>query len=875
MLEIFCPQCDALILEQPVCPNPACGWRRPVVKSEVGARVWSADLGARLNKPHCYPVVAGEYYYIGTENGTVLAINAQSGEVVWELPLEDGVMASGLAADAERLFVGGEDVRSLPIPGRELLALDLRSGDLLWRAPTEAHSLSAAAVTGEAVYFSASDGHLRAVDARTGHLIWAVEHPHWSPTPPVTDAGVICVGGRANTVIAYNIANGAELWRFSARGWFAHPLYIWQDRLYALAWDEQLYVLDLHTGTLLWQARGERGRGFTTPPALGAGQVFLGSRVNRAEGEQVTPGYALLAFDAESGAEIWRYYTDKHILSPLRCAGGRVFCGANDGTFYAVDAQTGEEQWRWQVKSRAVTWPQLIGDLVLFGGRDGMIHAVRWQEPPSVSAEALEAAGDYLEAAATYALRGDLELAAALYAQRLQQPQAAARLYEQAGNLAQAAEFWQAGGNLRQARELYVTLDDKNGQAVTSEHLGEFLLAARLREELEEYAEAARLYELAGNRQRAMELYRQARKWSEMYAISETLGAWEKQVEALLGLAKKAEAAALLEEHEKWERAAALYEEAEQFAAALRLRQRLQHWEHVITLAQQAGNLLAAAQAHEALKQWKLAAETYVQAAFELRQQGETLPASIEAEIATLYEKAAHLYSEKLFDDAGAATMHKFILRFRRLPDISVEVRAEDAFIENQYNILKLHVTNQGYSVARDIEISLEGRFDILSDDCCISGLAPERSKSLEISLRPQKDHYGPKVPLKLTLNYYDQHRELYTSRTEAHIFVAQAGLLGSLGSTPTPMHVHIGTYQPGATNIQGHQVQAGGHVGDETKITRYSSESHITRDSPVRVRPGAENVRRCPACNLPTSDSEQRYCSDCGTPLPLKTQAA
>jgi len=882
IFEIFCPKCGALVLDHDSCPDPACGWQRALPGGDVGAVVWMADLGVKLNKPHCYPVVAGDLYCLGTEDGVILALDVQSGEIRWEYHLPPRVMAHALAADEQRLYVGGEDVASIPRPGRNLVALDLHGGALLWEAKTDAHSLSAAAVAEGRVYFTASDGLLRAVEAATGAPLWAVAHPTaWGPAAPIIAEGLVCAGGRGNTLVGYDALTGEECWRLSvgdARNWFAHPLYAAQGRLYALTWeDNHLHVLDLHSGEALWDARGERSRGFTTPPALGEGYVLIGSRVYRPTDEGPTEGYAMLALDAENGAERWRHYTDKHILTPPNIAGGAIFFGANDGTFCALDAAQGEEQWRIQVKSRAVAQPQTAGDLVIFGGRDGLVHGLRWRAAPVLAQqdpEQLLESGDIATAAAIYALRGDLERAAELYATQLGQPKAAAQLYQHAGLLQKAAPLWAAVGDLQRALEGYRIAGDALGEAGILERLGRPLEAAQIYEKAGNLEQAALLYEQTGNRPKAAELYTSIGKLPKAIGLWDSIGRWERQAETLIKMGNKVEAARLLEVHEQWERAASLYEEAGQPTEALRLRVRLQHWEHVVTLAKQVGNTRLLAQAYEALAEWRQAAEAYSEAAFTLRKSESTQPLSRaqEEEIANLYGKAAQIYAEKLYDEEGENTVRALVRRFRHLPELVVRVIFEEAFIENEYNTLKLQIENRGFGLAKGIELHLEGEFDV-KEGCCISGLPPGKTRVLEVSLRPHKDHYGPKVPMTLVISYLDEQGQPHDLRTDARVPVAQAGFLAGLPAGATPLQVHIGEwYGAGAKKVSGHEVHAGGQVGDRAEVHRegvqLSTEGEKSGDQ-VRVRPGAEQVRRCPTCNLPTSDPEQHYCSDCGTPLP------
>jgi len=343
--------------------------------------MWCIDLGRRLGKPHCYPVIAGGVYALGAGEGALMALDLGSGRITWEHPLDEGSATHALATDGERLFVGCQDMRAFPTPGKALLALDARTGGEIWRYPTTAHSLSAVTLAAGILYFTATDGLLHAVDAATGQGCWAIEHPTWGAAAPAIGEGVVCAGGQGQTLCAYAVADGTEMWRFSAQdAWFVVRPSV-HGHVYVPSSEGRLYVLDTHTGRLLWKLESECGLGSTTPPAVVGDRVFIGSRVYRPVEGQRVPGYAMLAVDASNGAEEWRFYAAHHISTPPTVAGDTLFFGT-DETFYAVDTTNGEERWRTQVRSWVVTQPQVAGDVVYFGERNGRVHAMYWRAGP-------------------------------------------------------------------------------------------------------------------------------------------------------------------------------------------------------------------------------------------------------------------------------------------------------------------------------------------------------------------------------------------------------------------------------------------------------------------------------------------------------------
>ncbi len=868
--DIFCPKCNELILDQPTCPS--CAWQRPVESEGTGDVIWHADLGTRLNKPHCYPVVVAGLYCLGTEDGTLLALDVQSGVVAWERPLDAGSMAHALATDGERLFVGCEDKQPIPVPGKSLLALDARTGEDVWQVSTSAHSLSTPAVGGDVVYFTASDGSIHAVDAVTGQTHWTVEHPAWGPTAPAVGEGVVCAGGRGKTLVAYATADGAELWRFSASGWFATLPLIDQDCVYALCWDDHLYILDAHTGHLVSKFKGERGKGITTPVAMAGGQVFVGSRVYRQTEDGRIGGYAMLALSTEDGSEVWRCYTGRHIFTPPAVAGDTLFFGSNDGHFYALDTASGEEHWRMQTKSRAVTQPQVAGDTVIFGGRDGMVHAVRWRVRPKEALLApaeYESQDRYAEAAIAYALQGEFDQAAAVY-EKLGKRLEAAVLYEQADQPGKAAPLWEALGDLSRARDLYREIGDKLGLARVLEQMDELLPAARLHEEIENLEAAALLYEQAGDKSRAAEMYSQMGQMDKALGILRSLGDWEKEVAVLVIEKRLVEAAGILEQHGQLERAADLYEQAGQLQKALDIEVQLERWESVVELAFRAGDYEREARAHERLEHPQRAAEAWRRAA----EQCATAKPVDEDRVAIFYEKAAQFY-ETIFRESESSDCRRQVRRYRRLPEVVVQGTAQEAFVENEWNVLDLQARNVGFGIARNIRIELSRNFETRRKET-IRGLPEKQFRSLTVYARPREGETGARVPLDIIITYEDVRGNHYQVAQTESVRVVQRGssILGMRGATPLEVHIHGDLVEPGAKKVTGHEVQAGGQVGDKVEVHR-GGRGTLTMESGdtgnrVQVRRTDSPVRRCPnpGCNLPVSDPEQRYCPDCGAPL-------
>jgi len=127
----------------------------------------------------------------GEKSGRVYALDPASGKERWHAQLGVGSSLGGIewgsASDSERLYAPVSDAAAAPGRPGGLVALSLRDGRQLWRAPPvaavcswgphnclAAQSQAATAIPG-VVFSGSEDGHLRAYASRDGRIIWDVD----------------------------------------------------------------------------------------------------------------------------------------------------------------------------------------------------------------------------------------------------------------------------------------------------------------------------------------------------------------------------------------------------------------------------------------------------------------------------------------------------------------------------------------------------------------------------------------------------------------------------------------------------------------------------------------------------------------------------
>jgi alcohol dehydrogenase (cytochrome c) len=140
---------------------------------------------------------------------------------------------------------------------------------------------------------------------------WSLPPGPNTATPLVHD-GVLFVQGYGDIVEALDAATGDLLWHFQrplpdgARPAVKKDIAIYGNKLYAATSDVHLLALDVKTGKLIWDKTlgdPKTGMQLTGGPLVAKGKVMIGT------GGQQPGGNFIIALDAETGIEAWRFRT--------------------------------------------------------------------------------------------------------------------------------------------------------------------------------------------------------------------------------------------------------------------------------------------------------------------------------------------------------------------------------------------------------------------------------------------------------------------------------------------------------------------------------------------------------------------------------------
>lgn len=282
------------------------------------------------------------------------------------------------AAASTTVYVGSDD--------GTLYAVDAETGEEVWAFDEpDDHLFSSPTVVDGIVYVGSADGTLYAVDAAAGELEWSVSQSDWEfrHSPAVADGTVYATAvmdgfGVPDYTFAFDAETGEEKWVYDEKPGYTGAVAVADGAVYLPSTDGIL-ALDASTGEPRWEYETEYGY-----PQTGA---------TVADGKVITAGVQIaVAVDVATGEEVWTYHFGTTALSTPTVYDGIVFFGVESsdgdtdrytGRVEAVDAETGEDtfhdepgRWRFDDPEDSVrSSPTARCNLVYAGSEDGALHA--------------------------------------------------------------------------------------------------------------------------------------------------------------------------------------------------------------------------------------------------------------------------------------------------------------------------------------------------------------------------------------------------------------------------------------------------------------------------------------------------------------------
>jgi len=354
--------------EMVVCANAETG----EILWENRFNVWLSDVPAeRVGWSSVIGDPETGYVYVLGVCGYFACLDGETGKTIWSSPMHEEfgllstyggrtnypVLCEDLVIISGVVIGWGEMAR----PSHRFVAFDKRTGEVVWFSSTrllpDDTTYSSPVVTvlngQKAVVFGAGDGHVWALQPRTGLPIWSYYFSlRGLNTPPLVVGDTVYMAhSEENTnastmgsVVALNgasqgdITKTGELWKVDELMVGRAPLQLIGEQLFCYDDRAKLQVLDRRTGKTIGRPIAIGGTSLRSAPLYADGRIYAFSG----------SAWAILQPDEKVGAKIvkkGRLGSSEEVLASPIAAHGRIYIQTTDAMYCLGDPsrQTGAE----------------------------------------------------------------------------------------------------------------------------------------------------------------------------------------------------------------------------------------------------------------------------------------------------------------------------------------------------------------------------------------------------------------------------------------------------------------------------------------------------------------------------------------------------
>jgi outer membrane protein assembly factor BamB len=351
-----------------------------------GLQRWKFKTGSRVTSS---PAVYNGAVFFASYDGNIYAVDAKSGEQRWKFASEGerrfmgrhlhgadpagesmpdpfDFYLSSPAIDADTVYIGSGD--------GNVYALDAQSGTLRWKFRTGNVVHASPAIANGMVYIGSWDSYFYALDAKSGQERWRFktgeDHEIANQVGIQSSAliadGTVYFGCRDSNLYALDAASGAKKWVYSNKGsWVISTPIAKEGTLYFATSDSALFnAVDAKSGALRYSLSFHHWPMFSSP-AIAGRNLYIGSHAG-----------TLMAIDLDKHATAWTFSTDganSNAAALTRKDGDPNYGAAFHDTFYD-DLVMGV--WKMLSIGAVLSSPVIERDVIYFGSADGNVYAI-------------------------------------------------------------------------------------------------------------------------------------------------------------------------------------------------------------------------------------------------------------------------------------------------------------------------------------------------------------------------------------------------------------------------------------------------------------------------------------------------------------------
>jgi len=330
--------------------------RRPLCRFQVGSLFLASWLlfgsGAADAQRLQWPTERGDAQGTGAVPQTLPARLVET----WRYEAGEAIESSPIVA-AGRVYVADAE--------GTLHALDLQTGKKIWAAKVDGGFLASPAVKGDALLLGDYNGMVYCFDVATGKERWRFE------TEGEISAGLafyednVLVPSQDGKLYCLRIADGKSVWTYTTTDQIQCSPTIAGDRTFLGGCDGQLHSVRLKTGEAITDPLPLGGPTLSTPAVIGD-KAFL-----------TTHGGLVMAFNWRENKALWQYNdpdrAQEYRSSPA-ASDKAIVVTSQFRAVVALHPQTGEVLWSKPLRRFADASPVIAGDDVWIAATDGRLY---------------------------------------------------------------------------------------------------------------------------------------------------------------------------------------------------------------------------------------------------------------------------------------------------------------------------------------------------------------------------------------------------------------------------------------------------------------------------------------------------------------------
>lgn len=178
--------------------------------------------------------------YVGFSDGSLVALNSKTGNVVWELQLNRSKRFRDIDAtpvlDGDQIYIAGYDDK--------LYCVSADKGEILWRV--DGGGYSAVSIAGDKLFYPTTNGEVLSLNKTNGEKLWSFKVQEGIPTQIKIFKGILAFGESQGKLQFLNASTGKLLGHMEpGRGILSAPLVDEKNnRVYFISGEANLYAVD-------------------------------------------------------------------------------------------------------------------------------------------------------------------------------------------------------------------------------------------------------------------------------------------------------------------------------------------------------------------------------------------------------------------------------------------------------------------------------------------------------------------------------------------------------------------------------------------------------------------------------------------------------